>query len=169
MTSVTVTNESACTVNKSRVSKPTIELATLSEWKDKASPLFEEHYQEIALNKQLMRLDVNWPLYEELNNKQALFVYLAMQDNVCIGYSLNLITYHLHYAELKYTQNDVLFVKKEFRGGRLGLQLIKVTEDHARSIGCKMMLWHGKENTALSKLLPKLKYGVQEIMFSKEL
>ena len=112
MTSVTVTNESACTVNKSRVSKPTIELATLSDWKDKASPLFQEHYEEIARNKELMQLDVNWPLYEELNNKQALFVYLAMQDNVCIGYSLNLITYHLHYAELKYTQNDVLFIKK---------------------------------------------------------
>ncbi len=169
MTSVTVSNKLACTVNESRVSKPTIELATLSDWKDKASPLFQEHYEEIARNKELMQLDVNWPLYEELNNKQALFVYLAMQDNVCIGYSLNLITYHLHYAELKYTQNDVLFIKKEFRGGRLGLQLIKVTEDHARSEGCKMMLWHAKENTALSKLLPKLKYGVQEIMYSKEI
>ena len=146
-----------------------ITLATVDEMLAQANVLFEEHYEEIARNKELMQLDVNWPLYEELNNKQALFVYLAMQDNVCIGYSLNLITYHLHYAELKYTQNDVLFIKKEFRGGRLGLQLIKVTENHARSIGCKMMLWHGKENTALSKLLPKLKYGVQEIMFSKEL
>ena len=169
MTSVTVTNESACTVSKSRVSKPTIELATLSDWKAKASPLFQEHYEEIARNKEVMKLNVNWPLYEELDSKQALFVYLAMQDNVCIGYSLNLITNHLHYADLMYALNDVLFVKKEFRGGRLGLQLIKVTEDHARSLGCKMLLWHAKENTALDKLLPKLKYGVQEIMYSKDL
>ncbi len=169
MTSVTVTNESACTVNKSRVSKPTIELATLSDWKDKASPLFQEHYEEIARNKELMQLNVNWPLYEALDKKQILFVYLAMQDNVCIGYSLNIVINHLHYADLFYAQNDVLFVKKEFRGGRLGLRLIKVTEDHAKSLGCKLMLWHAKENTALAKLLPRLKYGVQEIMYSKEI
>lgn len=169
MTSVTVTKEAAGTVDKSRVSKPTIELATLADWKAKAEPLFQEHYEEIARNKDLMKLNVNWPLYEELNDKQALFVYLAMRDNVCIGYSLNLITSHLHYADLMYALNDVLFVKKEFRGGRLGLQLIKATEDHARSLGCKMLLWHAKENTALAKLLPKLKYGVQEIMYSKEI
>ena len=42
-------------------------------------------------------------------------------------------------------------------------------QDHARSEGCKLMLWHAKENTALAKLLPKLKYGVQEIMYSKEI
>ena len=76
---------------------------------------------------------------------------------------------HFHYADLRVTQNDVLFVKKEFRGGRLGLRLLKATEDHAKSEGCKLMLWHAKENTALDKLLPKLKYGVQEIMYSKEI
>ena len=169
MTSVTVTADSTATVNESRVSKPTIELATLADWKAKAEPLFQEHYEEIARNKDLMKLNVNWPLYEELNDKQALFVYLAMRDNVCIGYSLNLITSHLHYADLMYALNDVLFVKKEFRGGRLGLRLLRVTEDHARSEGCKLMLWHAKENTALAKLLPKLKYGVQEIMYSREI
>jgi len=169
MTSVTVTNESTCTVSKSRVSKPTIELATLADWKAKAEPLFQEHYEEIARNKEVMKLNVNWPLYEALNEKQVLFVYLAMQDNVCIGYSLNIVTNHLHYADLNYVQNDVLFVKKELRGSRIGLRLMKVTEDHARSLGCKLMLWHAKENTALAKLLPRLKYGVQDIVFSKEL
>ena len=72
-------------------------------------------------------------------------------------------------ADLRIAQNDILFVKKELRGGRLGLRLLKATEDYAKSEGCKLMLWHAKENTALAKLLPKLKYGVQEIMYSKEI
>ena len=92
-----------------------------------------------------------------------------MQGDVCIGYSMNIMIHHLHYADLRIAQNDILFVKKELRGVRLGLRLIKVTEDHAKSEGCKLMLWHAKENTALDKLLPKLKYGVQEIMYSKEI
>lgn len=169
MSGVTVTKETTATVNESRVPKTEIRLCTLDEFKVVADPLFEEHYDEIARNKQVMKLKPNWPSYHAVDKIGWLFIYLAMQDDVCIGYSMNIMMHHLHYADLKVCQNDVLFVKKEFRGGRLGLRLLKVTEDHARSEGCKLMLWHAKENTALAKLLPKLKYGVQEIMYSKEI
>ena len=169
MTSVTVTNESACSVNESRVPKTEIRLCTLDEFKVKADPLFQEHYEEIALRKDLMELKPNWPLYDALDQSGSLFIYLAMQGDVCIGYSMNLVANHLHYADLKYSQNDVLFIKKEFRGGRIGLRLMKTTEEHAKSLGCKVMLWHAKERTTLAALLPRLKYGVQDIMFSKEL
>jgi GNAT superfamily N-acetyltransferase len=169
MTSVTVTNKSTATVNESRVPKTEIRLCTYDEFVVLANPLFEEHYEEIARNKQIMKLKPNYQLYEALNSTGWLFIYVAMRDDVCIGYSMNIMMHHLHYADLRIAQNDILFVKKEFRGGRLGLRLIKVTEDHARSEGCKLMLWHAKENTALAELLPKLKYGVQEIMYSKEI
>ena len=169
MTSVTVTNESVCSVNKSRVPKTEIRLCTLDEFKVKADPLFQEHYEEIALRKDLMELKPNWPMYDALDQSGSLFIYLAMQGDVCIGYSMNLVANHLHYADLKYSQNDVLFIKKEFRGGRIGLRLMKTTEEHAKSLGCKVMLWHAKERTTLAALLPRLKYGVQDIMFSKEL
>ena len=169
MTSVTVTNKSTATVNESRVPKTEIRLCTYDEFVVLADPLFEEHYEEIARNKQVMKLKPNYQLYEALNSTGWLFIYVAMRDDVCIGYSMNIMMHHLHYADLRIAQNDILFVKKEFRGGRLGLRLLKATEDHARSEGCKLMLWHAKENTALAKLLPKLKYGVQEIMYSKEI
>ena len=169
MTSVTVTNESACSLNESRVPKTEIRLCTLDEFKVKADPLFQEHYEEIALRKDLMELRPNWPMYDALDQSGSLFIYLAMQGDVCIGYSMNLVANHLHYADLKYSQNDVLFIKKEFRGGRIGLRLMKITEEHAKSLGCKVMLWHAKERTTLAALLPRLKYGVQDIMFSKEL
>ena len=169
MTSVTVTNKTTATVNESRVPKTEIRLCTYDEFVVLADPLFEEHYEEIARNKQIMKLKPNYQLYEALNSTGWLFIYVAMRDDVCIGYSMNIMMHHLHYADLRIAQNDILFVKKEFRGGRLGLRLLKVTEDHARSEGCKLMLWHAKENTALAKLLPKLKYGVKEIMYSKEI
>ena len=169
MSGVTVTKETTATVNESRVPKTEIKLCTYDEFVVLADPLFEEHYEEIARNKQIMKLKPNYKLYEALDSTGWLFIYVAMQDDVCIGYSMNIMMHHLHYADLRIAQNDILFVKKEFRGGRLGLRLLKVTEDHARSEGCKLMLWHAKENTALAKLLPKLKYGVQEIMYSKEI
>ncbi len=169
MPSVTVTASDACTVDRNRTSKTELRLCTLDEFKVKADPLFQEHYEEIALRKDLMELKPNWPMYEALDQSGVLFIYLAMQDDVCIGYSMNIVTNHLHYADLRYSQNDVLFIKKEFRGGRIGLRLMKVTEDHSRSLGCKVMLWHAKEDTTLAKLLPRLKYGVQDVIYSKEL
>ena len=62
MTSVTVTSNSEATVNKSRVSKTEIKLATVDEMLAKASVLFEEHYEEIARNKRIMKLKPNYDL-----------------------------------------------------------------------------------------------------------
>ena len=112
MTSVTVTNDSKATVNESRVPKTIIRLCTLDEFKVVASHLFEEHYEEIARNKQVMKLKPNWQLYDQMDATGWLYIYIAMQDNVCIGYSMNIMMHHLHYADLRIAQNDVLFVKK---------------------------------------------------------
>ena len=123
MSGVTVTNNSKATVNESRVPKTEIRLCTYDEFVVIADPLFEEHYEEIARNKQIMKLKPNYHLYEALNSTGWLFIYVAMQDDVCIGYSMNIMMHHLHYADLRIAQNDILFVKKELRGGRLGLRL----------------------------------------------
>ena len=169
MTSVTVTKEAASTVNKSRVSKTEIKLATVDAMLAEAPILFEEHYEEIARNKQVMVLKPDEVTYRKSEEMGTLFILSARQDDILIGYSVNFVSNHLHYADLKLAQNDLLFISKEHRGGRIGLKLIKETEKHATSLGCKLMLWHAKENTTLAAMLPRLKYGVQDIMFSKEL
>ena len=67
MTSVTVTNKTTATVNESRVPKTEIRLCTYDEFVVLADPLFEEHYEEIARNKQIMKLKPNYKLYEALD------------------------------------------------------------------------------------------------------
>lgn len=66
-------------------------------------------------------------------------------------------------------QNDLLFVAEEHRKTRVGLDLIRETEKQAFARGAEMMLWHAKENTSLSILMPKLGYSVQDIIYSKVL
>ena len=169
MNSVTVTPDNTATVNKSRVSKTEIKLATVKEMLAEAPILFEEHYEEIARNKQVMKLKPDEKTYYRMEDSDRIFILSARQDDVLIGYSVNFVTNHLHYADLKLAQNDLLFISKEHRGGRLGLKLIRETENHATTLGCKLMLWHCKENTTLSAIMPRLKYGVQDIIYSKEL
>ena len=146
-----------------------ITLATVDEMLAQANVLFEEHYEEIARNKQIMKLKPDEETYRKKESAQQIFILSARQDDVLIGYSVNFVTNHLHYADLRIAQNDLLFISKEHRGGRIGLKLIRETENHATSLGCKLMLWHCKENTTLSGLLPRIKYGVQDIIYSKEL
>jgi len=169
MPSVTVTPSSACTVDRNRTPKIDIRLATVDEMLAKASILFEEHYEEIARNKQIMKLKPDEKAYRNLEEANQIFILSAWQDDVLIGYSVNFVLNHPHYADLVVAQNDLLYIKREMRGGRAGLKLIKETETYATSLGCKLMLWHAKENTALSAILPRIKYGVQDIIYSKEL
>ena len=146
-----------------------IRFSSVDEMLAHANVLFEEHYEEIALNKEVMKLKPDEKTYRNLEQMRKIFILSAWQDDVLIGYSVNFVLNHPHYADLVLTQNDLLFIKKEMRGSRAGLRLIKETETHATSLGCKLMLWHAKENTTLAALLPRLKYGVQDIIYSKEL
>ncbi len=169
MTSVTVNLDSTATVDKSRISKTEIKLATVDEMLAEAQTLFDEHYEEIARNKHVMVLKPDEETYRKSEEMGTIFILSARQGDKLIGYSVNFVTNHLHYADLKLAQNDLLFISKEHRGGRIGLKLIKETEKHATLLGCKLMLWHAKESTTLAHMLPRLKYGVQDIIFSKEL
>ena len=169
MTSVTVTPSSACTVDRNRTPKTEISLATVDEMLAEAQTLFDEHYEEIARNKQVMVLKPDEPTYRKAEEMGTIFILSARQNDVLIGYSVNFVSNHLHYADLKLAQNDLLFISKEHRGGRVGLRLIKDTENHAKSLGCKLMLWHCKPSTPLNEILPRLKYGVQDIIYSKEI
>ena len=112
MTSGTVTPSSACTVNKNGVTKTDIRLATVDEMLAEAQILFDEHYEEIARNKQVMVLKPDEETYRKAEEMGTIFILSARQNDVLIGYSVNFVSNHLHYADLKLAQNDLLFISK---------------------------------------------------------
>ena len=146
-----------------------IRTATVDEMLVEAYALFEEHWDEIALNKDVMVLKPYEEKYLAAEEQGTIFILAAWQDDVLVGYSVNFVTNHLHYADMKLCSNDLLFVKKEYRQGRTGMKIMKATEAKAKSLGCHLMLWHAKESTPLANILPRMKYRVQDIIFSKEL
>jgi GNAT superfamily N-acetyltransferase len=139
------------------------------EYLGTAWPLLEEHRQELATNPEKMRLDPDVATYahlEELNRLMSLGVFT--DDGEMVGYSINIVARNLHY-DLVMCQNDILYLQKDHRVGATGLKLIRATEDHAKELGCDFMLWHAKPNTSLDKILPRVGYRVQDVMYSKEL
>lgn len=143
--------------------------STVSEMLEHAGDLFAEHREEIALNKAVMVLKPDAQRYEALEAAGNLFILAAFKGNELVGYSVNFLLPHLHYADLTVASNDLLFVAKAHRKGIVGLRLIRATEARAKKAGAGLMLWHAKPATALSEIMPRLGYEVQDIIFSREL
>ena len=93
----------------------------------------------------------------------------AFDNEVMVGYSVNIIVPHLHYMHLSTATNDMIFIAKSHRQGRTGLMLIKATRELCKARGAQIMMWHAKQDTALAKLLPRLGCRVQDIIFSEDL
>jgi GNAT superfamily N-acetyltransferase len=131
--------------------------------------MLADHYEELATDKSRMELAPWVEAYAKLDAEGALFTVGAIDQGELIGYSANFVSPAMHYRHLSMCQNDVLFVAKPYRSGRLGLQLIAATEAEAKRRGAGMMLWHAKEGTALDKLLRRKGYRVQDVVYSRGL
>lgn len=129
--------------------------------------LLKMHYDEVAKNKSIMVLDPDRAKYQAIESAGKSLCLAAFVDEKIVGYSVNIVDTHIHYVGLVCCVNDVLFVDPVYRNSRCGLMLIKQTESVAKDRGAKLMLWHAKSGTALDLLMPKIGYGVQDIIYSK--
>ena len=146
-----------------------IRRATVDDLVDQGGALFAAHWEEIALNKRIMVPKPDIEQYQALERAGRLLILAAhAPDGALAGYSVNFLTHHLHYADLRVLSNDLLYVAKAHRRGRLGLRLIRATEARAKDAGAQLVLWHAKPATALDALLPRLGYGVQDVIYSQE-
>lgn len=142
--------------------------STVDEMLAHAGQLFAEHWDEIALNKQVMVLKPDEARYRSMEASGGMLILAAFVDGELVGYSVNFVIHHLHYADLCVCSNDLLFIAQSHREGGLGIRLMRRTEEVARARGARLVLWHAKPNTPLATMLPRMGYGVQDIIFSKE-
>lgn len=143
--------------------------SSVDEMLQLAPVLFREHWEEIARNKQVMVLEPHEPAYRALEDAGNLLILAAFKGEELIGYSVNFVLTHPHYAALTVCQNDLLFIDPKHRQGGAGIRLMRRTEQEGKVRGAQLMLWHAKESTPLADMLPRMGYGVQDIIFSKEL
>lgn len=130
--------------------------------------LLDEHWEELVSKKHLFKVNGDYARYELLENNGSLLTLIARANNEVVGYSVNILSKHLHYKDVLVCYNDLLFVCKEKRNSPLGIKLIKQTEEAAKARMAKVMLWHAKENTALAKILPRMGSTLHEQIFMKE-
>ena len=69
-------------------------LEALAQVKREAEPLLQQHYEEIALNKDKIKLNPDWRAYAELDKINALRVFTARKDGKLMGYFVVIFGYN---------------------------------------------------------------------------
>lgn len=145
-----------------------VEESVSDKW-EVVADMLAQHVDELTTHKHLMVLKPDRERYAMLEQAGALLALFAYDGDELVGYSVNFLSTNLHYSDLFYSHNDVLFVRKSHRNGRTGLRLIQATERAAKERGARFIIWHAKPKTALDALLPRVGYGVQDVLYSREI
>ena len=124
------------------------------DWLDNLPQLKQvigEHYEELSVTKEFP-LDPAWDKYENLWKQGALKIVTVKNDGVLIGYIIYFITPHLHYQTCLTAVEDIYFLKKEYRKGRVGLKMFKFADALLKEQGVNRVIYNTKvhlDNTAL--------------------
>ena len=130
-------------------------------------PLLEEHWLEVATNKQAIKLNPDWEAYHTLEDQGMLHIFTAREGETLVGYFVTISRKHIHYKDHLFAANDVIYLKPEYRKGFAGARLIKFAERFLKEDGVSVLVINTKRNKPFDKLLLWLKYKHIENVYSK--
>jgi GNAT superfamily N-acetyltransferase len=139
-----------------------------SELQKEVMPLLEKHWEEIAHDKTIP-LDIDWVKYAAMWKSGAMTICTARDDTKLVGYSVFFTHTHMHYKGHKFALQDILFVDPESRNSRIGIQLIKFSEEILKLNGVHVVLHHMKVAHDFSPIMERLGYDFMEKIYSKRL
>jgi len=88
-------------------------------------------------------------------------------DGELIGYIIFTISRHMHYRSCVTAFEDLYFVRKDYRKGRVGIKLFQYAEKVLRQFGINRIVMHTKVHLDNSKLFEYLGYKWTDKVFTK--
>lgn len=104
-----------------------------------ARPLLQLHWEELALNQELVPLDPDYNKYYEIARLELMRVFTIRAEGMLIGYANYYVFPHMHYKSTCFAESDIFYLAKEFRGGRTALRFFRFIEDSLREAGVVVM------------------------------
>ncbi len=132
-------------------------------------PLLEKHWEEVALNKEKIKLNPDWDAYANLEDAGVLKIFTSREDGKLVGYFVVFVKSHIHYKDHLFCYNDVIFVDEEYRKGFTSPRLIKFAEKCLKADGVEVMIVNTKVHKPFDSLLVWLGYKHIENLYSKVL
>lgn len=143
------------------------QLETFEQIIDELKPLLDEHWEEIAICKDKIKLNPMYEKYEELCKTGILYTLTVRDDEKLVGYAVYIVHPNLHYSTTTFAVNDILFLLPEYRDKAVGLQLIYTAEEVLRDLGSEYITYHFKTHLPFGKPMAALGYDHIENQFGK--
>lgn len=106
----------------------TFAVEPLETFEREGAELFDKHWDEVAINKDVIKLNIDWPQYRVQEAMGAFCGVVARHKGKIIGYWVGFIRPHFHYAESLTAYTDIYFVDKAYRKSGVGADLFKHVE-----------------------------------------
>jgi len=128
--------------------------------------IYPEHYEELAVSKEFP-LEMDYETYDFLEKKGRISIITARKDLELIGYIIFFISNHLHYKSCVVAHEDIYYLKKPYRKGRIGIKLFQYAEQAMREKKINRIVYGTKVYLDNSKLFEYLGYRFYEKLYTK--
>lgn len=160
----------------------TYTVESLSEIRGDIESFLPRHWEEIALSKEIIKLNVDWMKYEVLDKTGVLKIVAVRDDSYktydpnnnvdrskLIGYYIGFIVENPHYKGYKMGQTDIYYLDPEYRKGHIGSSLFKYVESMFKNLGCVKLITSTKIHKDASYLFKHLGWTHVENIFTKDI
>lgn len=130
--------------------------------------IYPEHYEELALSKET-DLDMDYETYKNLDKLGKICLITCRKDDELVGYINFFISTHMHHKSCVVAHEDIYFVKKLYRKGRIGIKLFQYAEEKMREKKINRIVYGTKIYQDNSKLFEYLGYTFFEKLYTKQL
>lgn len=146
-----------------------------ANWGDIAAeiaPLTRRHWEEVALDKEMVPLDIDYLRYSQIEAAGMLVIITARdpaRDNRLVGYISAVCTFHLHYERTMFGVIDVYWLEPRYRQGLNGILLFTKLEEELKRRGVVKMIGQTKirRDLDVSIMFEALGWKRAELIFTK--
>lgn len=145
----------------------TAQVETLAEVLEDLKPFFHGHWEELALNKDKVPLDPDYPQYLAREAAGGVVLVTLRSDGAIVGYFVGFVAPHIHYKSCLTCTMDIFYIQPEFRGRMGGVRLFKRVEQELKRRGVQRAFFGSKLHKDSGRLFEALGYSAVETYYSK--
>jgi GNAT superfamily N-acetyltransferase len=137
---------------------------------DEARPLWDLHWQEVALDRERIPLDPDFALYAQLDAMDQLHI-VTVRDagQTLVGYHASIVRPHPHYRTSLSAFTDLYYLLPPCRKGMVGVRLFREVERTLRARGVEKASVQTKVSLDMSRIFERLGWRLTEKVYTKYL
>lgn len=140
---------------------------TIADVVGEIEDLIAMHYDEIAADKHVIKLDPDWGRYQALERDSALRIFTARDEGKLVGYSVFFLIFHHHYKSNLFAQNDMLYLMPDQRKGLAGIRLLRYSEAQLTKDRVDKIMWNVNVKNDWRVILTRMGYVERDVIMAK--